>query len=98
MNSDFIHIEIDGQLIEYTDFYPIDECLCGIQIGFIHGEDEATRPGDEVRSYKISENKLSVLNIYNKENKFGLKGIFRFGKWEYAEDGIPLFSVWERII
>ena len=90
-------IEIDGKRIEYTDFYPEDECICGIQYGHIVGADEW--PSGDYIAFQPTK-AVGVLNVYRHDEKgrWGVKAIYKNATWAAGEDDMPLFRVSERIV
>ena len=89
-------IEIDGKRIKYTDFYPEDECICGVPVGVVCGMNEDTT--GELRSF-LPGTAVGVVNVYRRSDKGirGIKAIYKNATWAAGADDTPLFRVSERI-
>ena len=106
-------IEIDGERIEYTDFYPKDECICGMQYGLVYGIDEfpwpdggtaskECKPVGVVNIYRSDENgiwdfKVNGVWVHKVKGRWGHKAIYKDAYWTVGEDDIPLLRLSERI-
>ena len=92
-------IKIDGEVFEYTDFYPVKNCGGGTQSGGIVGENETTKAEYKVRCI-VANKIIYAINIYNRKSDGsidGIKGIYRNGKWSKDKNGNVVFSVSDRL-
>ena len=93
-------IEIDGEPFEYTDFYPLEDCVGGVELGYLVGRNEKTAPTDKVRGFEVG-GLLGVVNAYNRHKSghiVGIQGIFRRAEWVRGpDDKTPLFRVSDRL-
>lgn len=91
-------LEIDDERIEFTGVYDGDDDIGWVN-GNVYGENEDTAADDPVRGF-LAHKCLAFVNVYRKNpdgSIWGIKGIFRKGKWSAAESGMPLYRVWDRL-
>lgn len=92
-----IAVEIDGERMEFDDFYDDAERF---GLGGLYGCNETTKPEDKVRNY-LPTKAVWGLAAYRRNpdgSFFGLQGLFARGEWAKTEDGELLYRVWDRII
>ncbi len=92
-------LEIDGELFEYTDFYPLRDCIGGIPLGEIFGSDVITEAADAAM-WSLRNKSVAVVNVYRRNPNGsirGIHGIYKNYLWTVTNDGDPLFRVSERL-
>ena len=94
------NLYIDGELTEYTDFYPIKDCLGKTKMGMVAGVNEVTQAKDKVRNYEVTKT-LHFVNVFKRNEDgsiWGIRAAFREGQWTEDEEGGMVISVSDRIV